>query len=186
MHCKSSWCIAFYVQTQVSTILSIQIIFRRLVMNKQMTLFLIALVLSAALAINLHTTTPFNPDSTEAALLYEPSISFERRPAKNRLEINIPSRTLYLIQGNLVIKEYPVGLGRSKEFMTPIGEFNVEVKDPKPGWTNPYNGKQIPPGKNNPLGTRWIGFLEKPNGMVYGIHGTNKLDSIGAFSSSRL
>ncbi len=100
-----------------------------------------------------------------------------------RIEINVPSRKLYLIQGNLILKEYPVAVGKSKAFMTPVGDFKVQVKDNKPGWTNPYTLKKIPPGPNNPLGTRWIGFLTKAGDIVYGIHGTNQPESIGKFIS---
>ena len=44
--------------------------------------------------------------------------------------------------------------------------------------TNPtwyHAGKVVPPGKNNPVGSRWIGLSEKG----YGIHGTNAPGSIG-------
>ena len=37
----------------------------------------------------------------------------------------------------------------------------------------------MPPGKSNPLGTRWLGLSHKG----YGIHGTNRPDSIGKNAS---
>jgi lipoprotein-anchoring transpeptidase ErfK/SrfK len=37
----------------------------------------------------------------------------------------------------------------------------------------------VPPGKGNPLGTRWIGISKKG----YGIHGTNSPKSIGRAAS---
>jgi L,D-transpeptidase ErfK/SrfK len=101
----------------------------------------------------------------------------------NKIEINIPSRTLTILHSGRALKTYPVAVGRSKNLMTPIGDFKVETKDDKPGWTNPYNGKRIPPGNKNPLGTRWIGFLTKDGDIVYGIHGTNQPASIGKFIS---
>jgi lipoprotein-anchoring transpeptidase ErfK/SrfK len=44
---------------------------------------------------------------------------------------------------------------------------------PDPTWYG--KGKVVPPGKNNPVGTRWIGLSRKG----YGIHGTNSPSSIG-------
>lgn len=108
-------------------------------------------------------------------------------PAKayeTRILINIPSRTLELWQGQKIKKTYRIGVGRSK-FPTPIGRFRVISKIRNPGWENPYKpaGKvKIKPGKGNPLGTRWMGFLEHRSGE-YGMHGTNKPSSVGKFSS---
>jgi hypothetical protein len=54
-----------------------------------------------------------------------------------------------------------------------------------PGWENPYkaNGaSRIKPGRYNPLGTRWIGFKADPRGE-FGIHGTNRPNSVGHFVS---
>ena len=39
--------------------------------------------------------------------------------------------------------------------------------------------RQIPPGKDNPIGTRWVGLTEKG----FGIHGTNAPKSIGHAAS---
>jgi|688.fasta_scaffold03254_7 lipoprotein-anchoring transpeptidase ErfK/SrfK len=99
------------------------------------------------------------------------------------IEIDIIQRKLSLKQGNQIIKSYPVGVGNSKEFMTPIGVFAVKQKDAKPGWVHPFKPSiKIPPGPKSPLGTRWISFYEK-NGLIFGIHGTNEPESIGKFSS---
>ncbi|MDD3013181.1 MAG: L,D-transpeptidase [Candidatus Gastranaerophilales bacterium] len=98
--------------------------------------------------------------------------------------INIPSRTLELIQNGQIIRVYSIGVGKP-EFPTPIGNFKVISKIKNPGWENPYKPageSKIKAGKNNPLGTRWIGFLRNENGE-YGIHGTNRPFSIGRYSS---
>jgi hypothetical protein len=42
-----------------------------------------------------------------------------------------------------------------------------------------HNGKVIEPGKNNPLGSRWMGLSQKG----YGIHGTNVQSSVGKAAS---
>ena len=96
-----------------------------------------------------------------------------------QIEINLIARKLELKENGQLIKAYPIGVAKSKDFITPPGLYKIEVKDKNPGWINPFNPKVIiPPGKNNPLGTRWIGFHGKA-GAEYGIHGTNKPDSIG-------
>ena len=99
--------------------------------------------------------------------------------------INIPSRTLELRKGGHIEKTYPVGVGRSN-FPTPTGNFKVITKIKNPGWENPYKPAgevRIKPGRNNPLGTRWIGFYRDKNDNEYGMHGTNNPSSVGKYSS---
>lgn len=101
-----------------------------------------------------------------------------------RIVINIPSRQLWLYQGNKIVRYFPVGVGRPG-FMTPMGHFSVIRKIVDPGWEHPYlpQGKvRIAPGENNPLGTRWMGFYQK-NGGEFGMHGTDTPSSVGKFSS---
>ncbi len=102
-----------------------------------------------------------------------------------KIVINIPSCTLKLLYNNNLIKEYPVGVGYSAKYKTPMGEYKVLSKIIDPIWEHPYD----PPGKTriknleqNPLGTRWIGFHSDGNGY-YGMHGTNEPQSIGKFVS---
>jgi hypothetical protein len=103
--------------------------------------------------------------------------------APTYIEIDIINRKLFLKSSDQVIKSYPIGVGRSKQFMTPPGNYKVITKDPHPGWLHPYNQKtKIMPGASNPLGTRWIGFHQVGN-QAYGIHGTNEPSSIGKFVS---
>ncbi len=111
------------------------------------------------------------------------SVFGETAPDKY-IEIDVLARRLSLKDSqNNLIKSYPIGVGRSKQFMTPPGSYKVQVKDPNPGWYNPYTGKgRIPPGPRNPLGTRWIGF-HNVGKAVYGIHGTNEPSSVGKFVS---
>ena len=60
------------------------------------------------------------------------------------------------------------------------GRFQIQVKWRNPWWYPPNSRwargqKPIPPGPNNPLGTRWMG-LSSPG---VGIHGTPNPASIG-------
>lgn len=101
------------------------------------------------------------------------------------IRINVPSRTLSLMQGGRVVKEYSVGVGNSKTLMTPPGSYKIEKKIINPIWEHPYKAEgqvRIGEGSKNPLGTRWIGFYSKGDG-VFGIHGTNEPSSVGHFVS---
>ena len=79
---------------------------------------------------------------------------------------------------------YPVAIGR-KKYPTPTGRFRINemVKDPdfvRFDFENPKakNKGRIPPGPNNPLGLRWIGFAQE-HGWAIGFHGTSKTDVLG-------
>jgi hypothetical protein len=60
---------------------------------------------------------------------------------------------------------------------SPEGDFTVINRLENPTYYRP--GKVIGPGKENPLGTRWMGLSKKG----YGIHGTNEPASIGKAAS---
>jgi len=56
---------------------------------------------------------------------------------------------------------------------TPKGKYRVVSMLKNPDWS--WQGRSIPPGPKNGLGSRFLG-ISKPS---YGIHGTNNPDSIG-------
>jgi lipoprotein-anchoring transpeptidase ErfK/SrfK len=98
------------------------------------------------------------------------------REAVRRIVISIPDRKLALIEDGSVVKVYPVAVGNT-DTPSPAGEFHIINRLTDPTWY--ASGKAVPPGKENPLGTRWIGLSEKG----YGIHGTNAPKSIGKAAS---
>lgn len=104
---------------------------------------------------------------------------------RSAIVINIPSRTLDYQENGKTLKTYPVGVGRPG-FPTPLGNYRVIRRIIHPTWENPYkaNGAvRIKGGtRNNPLGTRWIGFKAYKGGE-YGIHGTDNPGSVGKLSS---
>lgn len=71
-----------------------------------------------------------------------------------------------------MVKVYPVSVG-APESPSPKGEFKIVRRLTDPTYYQP--GVVIPPGLENPLGSRWIGL----NLKGYGIHGTNQPQSIG-------
>jgi lipoprotein-anchoring transpeptidase ErfK/SrfK len=89
------------------------------------------------------------------------------------------SNRLYLYNGVRQNRIFAVATGQSV-YPTPLGNFAIVVKWRNPWWYPPNSPwaqgeKPIPPGPDNPLGTRWMG-LSAPG---VGIHGTNNDASIG-------
>jgi hypothetical protein len=99
----------------------------------------------------------------------DPAINLS--PPKDGIYIDKSENILRLYKdGNLVV-EYPCCTGKDGD--TPEGVYEINSKVVNPTWY--WQGKAIPPGPDNGLGTRFLG-INKPG---YGIHGTNEPDSIG-------
>ncbi len=96
-----------------------------------------------------------------------------RPPEPTGVVINLPARTLYWYWDGVLVRSFPVGVGKPPT-PTIVGSFRVENKAVHPWWLPPSGGEPVPPGPQNPLGTRWIGFRGG-----YGIHGNNNPASIG-------
>jgi hypothetical protein len=101
-----------------------------------------------------------------------------KQEGMSQIIINIPSRTLELYQGGILLKEYPVAIGKPST-PTPVGDFTINEKEVNPCWYPPGKGYIVPSGPNNPLGYRWLGIAP-----MYGIHGTNAPWSIGTAVSN--
>ncbi len=93
-----------------------------------------------------------------------------------RIVVSIPDRKLALIEDGEVVKIWETAVGAPVS-PSPTGVFKVVTHLANP--TYYHTGKVIGPGKNNPLGTRWLGLSLKG----YGIHGTNVPRSIGKAAS---
>jgi lipoprotein-anchoring transpeptidase ErfK/SrfK len=90
--------------------------------------------------------------------------------------VSILDRELVVIENDEVIARFAVAVG-AVESPSPTGEFRVVNRVSNPTYYRP--GIVIPSGKNNPIGTRWLGLSRKG----YGIHGTNAPDSVGRAAS---
>jgi len=116
-------------------------------------------------------TTPLKPTMTVASI--GPVIVIQR--AANRLS---------LFDRGRLVRRFPVATGQAI-YPTPLGHFQIVVKWKDPTWYPPTQDawakglKPVPPGPNNPLGTRWMG-LDAPG---VGIHGTDEPASIGYSAS---
>lgn len=98
------------------------------------------------------------------------------------LVINIPEMRLF----DFTVEDGPRLIAAAVgdvEDPTPIGSFRIRDKRIDPVWYVPKSireerpelGLQVPPGPENPLGSRWM----RIGNSSYGIHGTNTRWSIG-------
>jgi L,D-transpeptidase ErfK/SrfK len=93
------------------------------------------------------------------------------------LVIDLSDRQVQLHQGGTIKETYPIAVGQ-EGWETPIGTFHVIQKQVNPYWRHPITGAVVPPGPDNPLGSRWIGFWTDGENQI-GFHGTNRADLIG-------
>ncbi len=131
-------------------------------------------------------STPAKPlllDLTEAMLLPEfPPLGNAEQFLPGiqqtiRLAIKLGERRVYVYSGDTLKTSYPIAIGKGG-WETPTGNFKVIEKQKDPAWQHPFKGTIIPPGRNNPLGTRWIGFWTDGKNYI-GFHGTPNVASVG-------
>ncbi len=83
-----------------------------------------------------------------------------------------------------LVKTYTIAVGM-QGLETPAGTYTIDDKQVNPSWHVPDSpwagslaGQVIPPGPEDPLKARWMGFY---NGA--GIHGTDEVSSLGTAAS---
>jgi lipoprotein-anchoring transpeptidase ErfK/SrfK len=120
-------------------------------------------------------------NSREQVQLYTRAVrpKITRRNFGPVIVIRRKSNRLLLYEGTKYRRFFAVATGQS-QYPTPLGRFSIVVKWKNPWWYPPNSPwaqgqKPIPPGPDNPLGTRWMG-LSAPG---VGIHGTPSDTSIG-------
>jgi lipoprotein-anchoring transpeptidase ErfK/SrfK len=90
--------------------------------------------------------------------------------------VSIRDRRLAVIEDGRVLAYFPVAVGAAVS-PSPVGEFEIVRRVANPAYQ--HDGVVLPPGKDNPVGTRWMAL----NIKGYGMHGTNMPGSIGHASS---
>ncbi|HEV7674566.1 MAG TPA: L,D-transpeptidase [Candidatus Angelobacter sp.] len=119
----------------------------------------------STLTLSARNVTPARPATTAVASSSSPV-------PRRQIIISIADRQLAVIDGGQILKTYPIAVG-ARGTPSPDGDFLIinHAKDPI------YRGgdTEIPSGKDNPLGSRWMGL----NLQGYGIHGTNVQSSVG-------
>ena len=96
--------------------------------------------------------------------------------AKRVIVVSLEDRKLALVEDGQVKKVYTVAVGKPST-PSPVGTFTIARRVMNPTYS--HDGRIVPPGPGNPVGTRWMG-LSIPG---YGIHGTNVPSSIGKAAS---
>lgn len=102
------------------------------------------------------------------------------------LLVNVPEMRLYDFRVKPVPEVYAAAIGDAED-PTPIGAFEIGAKRSDPVWFVPASiraekpdlPKEVPPGPENPLGSRWMTL----GTSSYGIHGTNIRWSIGRIAT---
>jgi lipoprotein-anchoring transpeptidase ErfK/SrfK len=90
--------------------------------------------------------------------------------------VSIPDHKLAVLENGSVLRKFDIAVGASVS-PSPTGQFVVVNRLSNPTYYHP--GVVIPPGPDNPIGTRWIGLNRKG----FGIHGTNAPTSVGKSAS---
>jgi len=99
-----------------------------------------------------------------------------RKRTPRQVLVSITDRKLAVLEEGKVLRTFNVSVG-SAVSPSPTGEFQIVHRLKNPTYYHP--GTVIPPGRDNPIGPRWIGLSQK--GL--GIHGTNQPNSIGHAAS---
>lgn len=95
---------------------------------------------------------------------------------KRVIVVSLEDRKLALVEDGKVKKIYTVAVGKPST-PSPVGTFSIERRVANPTYS--HDGRVVPPGPGNPVGTRWMGLSIHG----YGIHGTNVPSSIGKAAS---
>jgi lipoprotein-anchoring transpeptidase ErfK/SrfK len=119
----------------------------------------------------------FNAVALAVTVLLIPTVAQTSGSSSSRsVVVSIPDRRLAVLEGDVVTETFSVAVGAAVT-PSPTGEFRIVSRVSNPTYYHP--GVVIPGGKNNPVGTRWLGLSLKG----YGIHGTNAPWSIGRAAS---
>lgn len=94
-----------------------------------------------------------------------------------RLVLRLRERRVYVYHKDQVQTSYPVAVGKAG-WETPTGSFKIMQMVKNPSWEQPWTGEVMPPGPDNPLGSRWIGFWTDGKNVI-GFHGTPNPESVG-------
>ena len=117
--------------------------------------------------------------SVMAIIFILSSFATSAQAAQKKIYINVASRLMTFYDGNIKVAVYHLGLGKVST-PTPTGYYQIRAKEINPPWIDPSDPEyEVPSGPDNPLGYRWMEIQGN-----YGIHGTNRPDSIGGYVSN--
>lgn len=112
--------------------------------------------------------------------LVPPSLAPDPPPATVNglhLRVDLSLRRVYLYRSDRQLASYPVGVGQ-RGWETPLGAYQVIEMQRYPVWRHPLTGEIVLQGRENPLGSRWIGFWDDGRHHI-GFHGTPEANLVG-------
>jgi lipoprotein-anchoring transpeptidase ErfK/SrfK len=151
-----------------------------------------ALVLAAPTAATASTAATSTASASTAAAS-TPTATLPSQPAPRELVLDRGGRQLLVLEAGRELRRFPVAVGRPG-WETPVGQFRVIELVANPIWEHPATGVHVPPGPDNPLGSRWIGFHRDCRGrrgfngvemltvegcVSAGFHGTPQRETVG-------
>lgn len=115
-----------------------------------------------------------------------PTLFVLPRNPQDGIVLNIAERQVYLFEGGQLRAHYPVAVGKSN-WQTVTGTFKLVEKKSNPVWhptkemveRTDIKDDPVPPGKENPLGDRWMGW----SAPGFGFHSTIAPRSVGTVAS---
>jgi lipoprotein-anchoring transpeptidase ErfK/SrfK len=116
----------------------------------------------------------------------KPTVTTDQLASKYPVYLTIDRGNFQLrLWNNLkLVHTYTIAVGQ-QGLETPAGTYTIDDKQVNPSWHVPDSawagslaGKVIPPGPEDPIKARWMGFF---NGA--GIHGTDEVSSLGTAAS---
>ena len=81
--------------------------------------------------------------------------------AEKSIEISLKQRYLTLLDNGKVVRRFPVAIG-APESPTPAGRYAITRKEEAPVYHK--GGKVIAPGPKNPVGVRYMAYLQIGSG----------------------
>lgn len=147
---------------------------------------------SAALARQPDPIPPPAPVISDALALSRVPGELLREPGL-QLVLDRHTRQLMVLKDGRLLRRFPAAVG-TDGWETPAGRHHVLEMVADPVWQHPGNHRHVPPGPDNPLGSRWIGFFRDCQGRngwdgerylqvngctVAGFHGTPHRWTVG-------
>ncbi|NET07853.1 MAG: L,D-transpeptidase [Merismopedia sp. SIO2A8] len=136
----------------------------------------------------------YSPASKNSDIAYCPCLKLAQHPSQLQSALSqskiIATPTLYVSLSEKVVRlvsngttkaEFPIAIGKPG-WETPTGDYYIDDMQQYPFWKHPITSEIIPPGGDNPMGSRWIRFHTTADGLI-GFHGTNTTASIGTAAS---
>ena len=118
--------------------------------------------------------------ATDVNSLLPPSLAPAPPPAAVNglhLRVDLSDRRVSLYRSDRKLASYPIAVGQ-RGWETPLGAYQVIEMQRYPVWRHPLTNEIVPQGRDNPLGSRWIGFWDDGRHHI-GFHGTPEAKLVG-------